>query len=117
MTHFRFSDRVCCVCASPAIGWGYASGAKTVDQIAFCCDDPECLHIAKDTYGMRQSEFRRLDAMATDDGGQKAGAYLESIGKSDLASLSTEEWEQFCREMIAGYREALKGRLRGEAPF
>jgi hypothetical protein len=117
MTHFRFSDRVCAVCASPAVGWGYARNARTVEQIAFCCDDKECLDIASRTYAMREIEFRRLDQLATEEGGASAGKYLDEIGKSNLAQLTEFEWQEFCRRMIGGYRHALKTKLRDEAPF
>lgn len=116
----RFHDRVCAVCARPAIGWGYASHSyRTVaaDRIAWCCDDPECLAIARDSYAMKQIEFGRIDTLATEDGGQKGGEYLDSIGKTDLATLTADEWAELCRQIVGGYREALKGRLRNEAPF
>lgn len=120
MTHPRFSDRVCCSCARPAIGIGYApnrSRTVGVDQIAWCCDDPECIAIARDSYEMKQLEFSRIDQLAAGDAGEKGGAYLDSIGKTDLAQLSEEEWQQFLLHVVGGYREALKGRLRNEAPF
>lgn len=118
MTNPRISDRVCFVCARPAIGYGYTPPrTKSVDQIAFCCDDPECLAIASRTYSMTQLEFGRIDQLAAGDGGEKGGEYLDKIGKTDLATLTEEEWQQFLLAVVGGYRDALKGRLRNEAPF
>lgn len=118
MTNPRFSDRVCFVCARPAIGLGYApQRIKSVDQIAWCCDDIECLQIARNSYMTKQLEFGRLEQLATGDAGDRGGAYLDEIGKTDLATLTATEWHTFLEQVIGGYREALKGRLRDEAPF
>lgn len=50
-------------------------------------------------------------------GGEAAGGYLETIGKSDLASLTAEEWDHFC----ALFWETACGRLGelldAEPPF
>lgn len=114
----EFSDRVCCVCARPATGMGFApKGARSVSHIAWTCDDRECLEIARDSYSMKQTEFSRLDHLATLDAGGAGGEYLDKIGKSDLASLTEEEWQGFLIAIVGGYRAALKGRLRDEAPF
>ena len=117
MNHPRFSDRVCAVCARPAIGYGYAPKFTKVVDIAWCCDDPECLAIARDSYTMKQTEFTRLDSLATEEGGALGGAFLDRIGKTDLATMTQDEWQEFCRQIIAGYRTALKEKLRYEAPF
>lgn len=56
-------------------------------------------------------------------GGQEGGAYLESIGKSDLATLSATEWDQFIDVVVTGYCDHLRElaardrtRLDGMAP-
>lgn len=36
------------------------------------------------------------------EGGNLGGAYLDAIGKTDLATLTAEEWETFCAKVIAG---------------
>lgn len=35
-------------------------------------------------------------------GGDLGGAYLEDIGKTDLATLTQEEWLIFCARIVAG---------------
>ena len=47
-----------------------------------------------------------IEAMAT--GGQMGGEYLESIGKSDLATLSEEEWALFLDAIVTGYCDHLR---------
>lgn len=49
------------------------------------------------------------------EGGRNGGEYLESIGKTDLALLTAEEWSQFCACIVGGYCESL--RKDAEPPF
>ena len=60
-------------------------------------------------------------------GGQQSGEYLESIGKSDLATLTETEWDHFIDAVVTGYCDhprALAGKDRArldamipEVPF
>jgi hypothetical protein len=48
------------------------------------------------------------EAEAMTVGGQQGGEYLESIGKSDLASLSETEWDRFIDAVVTGYCDHLR---------
>ncbi len=41
-------------------------------------------------------------------GGQMGGEYLESIGKSDLATLTETEWGRFIEAVVTGYCDHLR---------
>lgn len=43
------------------------------------------------------------ESAAAIEAGRQAGQYLESIGKTDLAALSKEEWKTFCEVMCLNY--------------
>lgn len=111
----RFTDAVCGVCARSATGFGYAP--RTGQSILWVCDDPDCLQVAKDTYTMKQDQFSRLESLAAGKGGEEGGQFLDDIGKTDLATLTPDEWHEFCRRLVAGYRKALVTGLKNEAPF
>lgn len=111
----RFTDAVCGVCARSATGFGYAP--RTGQSILWVCDDPDCLQVAKDTYTMKQDQFSRLESLAAGKGGAEGGQFLDDIGKTDLATLTPDEWHEFLRRIVAGYRKALSQSLRNEAPF
>lgn len=111
----RFEDAVCSCCGRSATGFGYAP--KTGQAILWVCDDPQCLEIAKDSYSMKQDQFSRLESLAAGKGGDEGGAFLDSIGKTNLESLTPDEWFEFCRRIVAGYRKALIADLKNEAPF
>lgn len=111
----RHEPSTCAVCVRSAVGYGYAPNQKS--SVLWVCDDPECLAIAKDSYAMKQDQFTRIESLAAGKGGEKAGEFLESIGKTDLATMTPDEWYEFCRRLVGGYRIALKNDLKNEAPF
>ena len=41
-------------------------------------------------------------------GGQQGGVYLESLGKSDLATLTETEWDRFIDAVVTGYCDHLR---------
>jgi hypothetical protein len=48
------------------------------------------------------------EAEAMTVGGQMGGAYLERIGKSDLATLTETEWDRFIDAVVTGYCDHLR---------
>ena len=48
------------------------------------------------------------EAEAMTVGGQQGGEYLETIGKSDLATLTETEWDRFIDVVVTGYRDHLR---------
>ena len=48
------------------------------------------------------------EAEAMTVGGQQGGEYLESIGKSDLATPTGTEWDRFIDAVVTGYCDHLR---------
>ena len=48
------------------------------------------------------------EAEAMTVSGQMGGEYLESIGKSDLATLTETEWDRFIDAVVTGYCDHLR---------
>jgi hypothetical protein len=63
----------------------------------------------------------RLDAYeigAALEAGNEAGAFLDEIGKTDMATLDGDEWREFLRRVIVGFENSMRRKiLTGEAPF
>ena len=45
---------------------------------------------------------------AMDNGGKLAGEYLEHLGKTDLATMTEEEWKMIVECIVTGYVEAMQ---------
>ena len=65
---------------------------------------------AEQTRGRRSSYGRYV-------GGKVAGAYLEQLGRTDMAQLSRVEWAEFCERLTRGYLEALQRQADAQVPF
>lgn len=89
-------------------------GVGTPQQPKWLCK--ECLVMADD---IRRA--RRLDAfevLALTDAGADGGAYLDSLGKTDLAELTEHEFRDFVRKVVLGFGASLRQQIReGRAPF
>jgi hypothetical protein len=46
---------------------------------------------------------------AFEHGGQMGGEYLDDLGKTDLETLSREEWLTFVEAVVTGYCDHLRG--------
>jgi hypothetical protein len=104
MTVDRFDDACCCVCARSAAGYGVTPEPRRKPPI-WVCDDVDCLQIARNTYDMKQADFTRIESLASHE------------GKTDFRDFTEAEFFEANRRFIAGYREALKVKLRDEVPF
>lgn len=52
------------------------------------------------------------------EAGQKAGTYLDKIGKSDLAELSEEQWIEFLHTFVDSFGSSVRKQIiSGKAPF
>ena len=48
------------------------------------------------------------ETAAMQQGGKMGGEYLDSIGKTDLAALSLDEWATFVACIVSGYCDHLR---------
>lgn len=108
---------ICGVCrrrATTGLGWAGQQGRP----IMWLCDDPICGQLARTVYEMPKLKLDAFEEAARDDAGEMAGAYLDSIGKTDLATLTGEEWATLLHQVIVGFEAGLRTRiLKGMAPF
>jgi hypothetical protein len=86
------SIAICAVCQRPGCGYAYTPDGT---RPKWLCDDPDCFILASAVIDMPSSEARKAAVEARIKGGEAAGAYLEKIGKTDLADMTREEWLDF----------------------
>ena len=68
----------------------------------------------KKAYHMRLDRF---EEQALEDGGNAGGAFLDEIGKTDLASLEPEEWSTFLSRVLTGYADSMREIVSREIPY
>ena len=61
--------------------------------------------------------FDGYELEAVEKAGERAGSYLDGLGKTDLALLSPEEWNYFLREIIEGFGAAMRVSVAKGVPF
>ena len=119
------SPGLCAVCRREPRGFGWfdakfpvADPRRDLSRRRLC--SRACQDICHRRHGMIDPTPNEEAAMTA--GGDAAGAYLESLGRSDLATLSPAEWRQLIEIVVTGYCDTLRelaaqdrGRLDGMA--
>lgn len=96
----------CRVCNRAAWLWGLGHRERTARAhmtVPTC--SRICLLIWGDTRAMTDPNAIELAAMA--HASDRAGEYIESLGKSDMARWSAAEWASFIETICGGYVESL----------
>jgi hypothetical protein len=100
----------CGTCGRASNGYAVSLPNEQVEQ--FCSQ--EC---ARDYLRMKTQDVTTNEERAIREAGFKAGAYLEQIGKTDLAKLSEKEWLTFCGIVFTETCADLKKQADDEIPF
>ena len=86
--------------------------------VAWVCDDPKCIPLAKVVYHMTTKDLTYHEVRAVVAASDKAGAFLDSIGKTDLASLTETEWLKLWQTFLKEYSADMRERITSHAaPF
>jgi hypothetical protein len=114
-TYATKDPAVCAVCRRRAVALGYAP--KRLPMI-WLCDEDGCHAAARKVYAMPDRVLDAYEIGAVLEAGRYAGAYLDQLGKTDLAQLDAGEWREFLYLIVTGYEQALRRKiLNGESPF
>lgn len=108
---------ICIICRRFDDGIGYAPPrSRNVGEWVWACNDH--IKYAKAAYHMSQETFNAIEREALMEAGDAAGGYLDELGKTDLATLTPEEWEAFLMLILKRFPQALADRFDGYmAPF
>lgn len=67
---------------------------------------------------MKADELTATEAAALVDGGNAGGAFLDSIGKTDLAALTPDEFQTFLHTVLDAFGGSMRRRCaKIEVPF
>jgi Family of unknown function (DUF6511) len=102
----------CAVCRRASMGFAFsAPGAHPASFCSMRCSEVWMVAHRK------KIELTRNEAAAALAGGKAAGAYLEQLGRTDMAQLSRAEWAEFCERLARAYLEALQHQADAQVPF
>jgi hypothetical protein len=68
-------------------------------------------------YHMPRKQLDEFETRALEDGGNAGGEYLDSIQKTDLATLTEEEWATFWRLGFIAYADSMREIVSREIPW
>jgi hypothetical protein len=115
----RFATKeptACAVCHRHAVWLGYCRHQHP--PVIWLCDNNDCHAAAKKVYAMPQPTLDAYEIGAVLEAGAVAGDYLEEIGRTDLATLTPDQWREFLRRIVVGFEQTMRRKiLNNEAPF
>lgn len=104
----------CIVCGRRPGAFGYVPSASR--KIGWACTAH--LQQARVIYHMPKTKLDPFEQVAIREGSGEAGAYLDQIGKTDLAQLSEAEWLTFWKLGLEGFAESMRRQIDEHgAPF
>ncbi len=109
----------CAVCRFAECGAGFVAGAvakRKFEAVTWTCR--EDIPLAAEVHHMPADKLSLIERRALAEAGDHAGSYLDAIGKTDLADLTKEEWEEFLAAFLDGWGVSMRDQLKaGAAPF
>lgn len=107
----------CAICKRRHANIGYAPNERA--PVKWECE--ECLHLpisnVKRFHHMARKALDRFEEQALGEGGNAGGAYLDEIGKTDLAELDDFEWRTFLGKVLVGYADGMREIVSKEIPY
>lgn len=74
--------------------------------IKWFCD--HCAQFMQEAAALTKKQFDIYETHSMQKGGEAAGAYLDSIGQTDLAELNQYQFLLFFTKFMGGYEDAMK---------
>lgn len=108
---------ICAICKRRHDNIGWAASER--HPVKWECK--ECLELPIDQvkrfHHMPRKEIERFERQALEEGGNAAGEYLDSIGKTDLAELEQHEWNHFLGIVLQAYADGMREIVSKEIPY
>lgn len=115
----RRAEAGCCaICRRIEAGVGYSPPPRHSEKARIIWTCEADIGRAKAVWHMRNDTLARIEREALLAAGDKAGDFLDQMGKTDLAKLSPEEWEAFLSTILEEYGAGVRTRLDADSvPF
>ena len=106
---------MCVICRRDARGYGFAPRYIRVDAPDSKQCSRRCQNITARLKGMIDPNKHEANALAA--AGMSAGAYVEEIGKTDLASWTEQEWVTLIDVAVTAFQDFLRQAYADDPPF
>jgi hypothetical protein len=93
---------MCVLCRRDARGFAYLPEQGPLLKLC----SMQCLEIITQWNGMIPPNFHEQNALA--DASAQGGAYVESIGKTDLTTWSEAEWATLIEVIVTAFQDSLR---------
>lgn len=104
----------CAVCSRASTGFAFSAPSVRGAPAFFC--SMHCSEVWMVAH-RKKIELTRDEAAAALAGGKAAGAFLDQLGRTDMAQLSRVEWAEFCERLTRGYLAELQRKADAQVPF
>lgn len=101
---------ICAACPREARGFGWSDlSVQRSKRTVFQACSMACLDtIAKRNGQLEDMTKREIEAMY--DAGASGGAYLDGLGKTDMATFTEDEWMSLVDAICTGYVDGIRTR-------
>lgn len=107
--------RLCACCKireSRGLGW-FDVKLPIGNRVYHWACSPRCQEVIMNRNGQDQP-LTEQERAAVDHAGQEAGAYLEALGKTDLAQMEFDEWMEFIQGVCLSFADYVRERAQNE---
>ncbi len=106
---------MCCICRRDARGWGFAPELIGIRAPAVKQCSQRCQDITGKFKGMIDPNKHETNALAA--AGISGGAFVEEIGKTDLASWTEQEWATLVDVIVTSFQDFLRQAYADDPPI
>jgi hypothetical protein len=106
---------MCAICRRDARGFLFAPHSIGIAAPAVRLCSRRCQDITARLKGMINPNIHEKNALA--EAGAQGGEFVESLGRTDLATWNPEEWATFIEVIVIRFQDSLRTAYADDPPF
>lgn len=106
---------MCAICRRDARGYGFAPSFIRIDAPAVKLCSRRCQDITGKLSGMIDPNKHETDALLA--ASISGGAFVETIGKTDLSGWTEQEWAALIDVIVTSFQDFLRQAYADDPPF
>ncbi len=106
---------MCAICRRDALGYGFAPSFIRIDAPAVKLCSRRCQYITGKLSGMIDPNKHETDALLA--ASISGGAFVETIGKTDLSGWTKQEWAALIDVIVTSFQDFLRQAYADDPPF